>query len=168
MRNVMASAAEAEMGGLFINGQEVVVLQQILEELGWPQQPTPIQTDNSTADGIANSTIQQRRSRAMDMRFYWVRDRVQQGQFVVYWKPGIQNMADYFTKHHPAPHHWLMRNKYLRATSDASIYAGKQSPCILQGCVNNSIQLCARMRILKVWYAHERADGRYTAKPASY
>jgi hypothetical protein len=36
----------------------------------------------------------------MDMRFYWIKDRVKQGQFKTYWGPGFQNLADYFTKHH--------------------------------------------------------------------
>ena len=52
-------------------------------------------------------------SKAIDMRFYWVRDRVDQGHFHVYWKPGKTNLADYFTKHHTATHHKLMRPIYL-------------------------------------------------------
>ena len=77
MENVMASAAEAEMGGPLTNGQEAVILRTNLEELGHPQPPTPIKTDNSTASGIAKKSIRQRRAGSMDMRFYWVRDRVQ-------------------------------------------------------------------------------------------
>ena len=38
------------------------------------------------------------------MQFYWIKERVKQKDFFVYWKPGSQNMGDYFTKHHP-PHH---------------------------------------------------------------
>src|SRR5687767_5601986 len=57
LRNVMSLAAEAEVGALFKNGKEAVVLRTRLEELGHPQPPTPIKTDNSTALGIANSTI---------------------------------------------------------------------------------------------------------------
>ena len=76
MKNVMASAAESEMGGLFVNGKEAVILRTTLEEIEHPQPPTPIKTDNSTASGIANKTLRQRKSRLMDMRFYWVRDRV--------------------------------------------------------------------------------------------
>jgi hypothetical protein len=41
----------------------------------------------------------------MDMRFYWLRDRVSQQQFRVCWKKGALILADYFTKHHPASHH---------------------------------------------------------------
>jgi hypothetical protein len=70
----MASAAEAKVGGLFFNGQDAVPIRTTLEELNHPQPPTPIKTDNSTASGIANNTLKQRKSRAMDMHFYWIRD----------------------------------------------------------------------------------------------
>ena len=81
--------------------------------MGHPQPATPVQVDNSTACGIANETIKQRRSKAIDMRFYWVQDRVNQKQFHVYWKPGKENLADYVTKHHTAKHHQEMRYKFL-------------------------------------------------------
>ena len=51
-------------------------IRNILAELSHPQPSTPIVTNNSTASGIANDTIRQRHSKAMDMRFYWVRDQV--------------------------------------------------------------------------------------------
>jgi hypothetical protein len=69
----MASAAEAELGAVFYNAKDAAMLQTILEELGHPQAATPIQTDNVCASGIANNTVKQRRSKAMDMRFYWVK-----------------------------------------------------------------------------------------------
>jgi hypothetical protein len=82
--------------------------------LGHPQPPTPIQTDNSTAAGIATDSVKQKRSKAMDMQFYWIRDRVRQGQYLVYWRKGSTNRADYFTsKHHPALHHQAIRSSYL-------------------------------------------------------
>jgi hypothetical protein len=54
------------------------------------------------------------------MRFYWIRDRVRQGQFHIYWKRGILNRADYFTKHHPASHHQQIRSSYLHSKDDQS------------------------------------------------
>jgi hypothetical protein len=113
MRNVMSSAAEAELGGLFLNVKTACSLRITLAEMGHPQPPTPVQTDNSTAAGIANDTVKQKRSKAIDMRFYWIRDRVRQGQFHIYWKAGRHNKADYFTKHHPASHHKAIRSAYL-------------------------------------------------------
>ena len=79
MKNIMASAAEVEYGTIFINGQEAVPIRTTLQEMGWPQGPTPIQTDNSTAVGVANNTIKQKKSKAMDMRFYWINNRIKQG-----------------------------------------------------------------------------------------
>ena len=72
MSNVMSSAAEAEIGATFLNSQETVPIRTTLAELGHPQPPTPIHVDNSTAAGFANNTIKQKRSQAIDMRFYGV------------------------------------------------------------------------------------------------
>eukprot|EP00957_Ditylum_brightwellii_P172381 13123491-Ditylum_brightwellii.AAC.1 len=55
--NVMVSAAEAELGALFVNAKEAVALRITLEELGHLQPATPILVDNSTAYGIVNSSI---------------------------------------------------------------------------------------------------------------
>jgi hypothetical protein len=55
----MSSAAEAEIGSVFINAKEGAVLRTTLEELGHPQPPTPIETDNTTATGYSNGTNKQ-------------------------------------------------------------------------------------------------------------
>ena len=65
----MASTAEAEMGSLFLNFQEAVPIQTSLEEMNHSQPPSPVYVDNSTAYGIANRDIKQKRSKYMDMRF---------------------------------------------------------------------------------------------------
>jgi hypothetical protein len=134
LREVVSSAAEAEVAGVYHNGREACPLRICLEELGHPQPPTPIQTDNSTAAGIANDTVKQKRSKAIDMRFYWIRDRVRQGQFHVYWKRGSLNKADYFTKHHPASHHQDIRSSYLHSSDDRS----KNYFAVLQDEITNS------------------------------
>ena len=105
MKNVLASAAEAEIGSTFDGGKDVVILQTTANEMGHPQNGTPIQVDNSTSHTFANNKLKQKRSRAIDMRFYWVQDRVQQGQFIIYWAPGSENKADYLTKHFSAADH---------------------------------------------------------------
>jgi hypothetical protein len=108
----MSSAAEAEVGALFKNAKALIPLRITCEELGHIQPPTPIRTDNNTAEGIMNGTIKQDRSKAINMRFYWLKDRVSQGQFRIYWKPGHTNLADYYTKHHPPCHHKRVRPVY--------------------------------------------------------
>jgi hypothetical protein len=113
MSSVLSSATEAKLGTLFLNGKEAAMLRTTLEDMGHPQPATPIQTDNACAAGICNETVKQRRSKAVDMRFYWVHDRVKQGHFLVHWRKGADNLADYFTKHHSPSHHRLMRSRYL-------------------------------------------------------
>ena len=113
LKNVVSSAAEAEIGALFHNAQDACTLRQTLIDLGHPQPATPIQTDNACANGIMNDTVKQKRSKAIDMRYYWLKDRVKQEMFRVHWEPGTENKADYFTKHHPPAHHKQMRPTYL-------------------------------------------------------
>ena len=102
---VMASAAEAELAALYHTAREMVPLRNALDEMGWPQPRSPIQTDNSTAAGFVQDTIIQRRIKMIWMRIHWLRCRAAQGQFRFYWDKGSANMADYHTKHHPPAYH---------------------------------------------------------------
>jgi hypothetical protein len=137
VKHVMSSAAESEIGAVFINAKEGAVLRTALEKLGHPQPPTPMETYNTTAKGYINGTIKQKRTKAMDMRFYWIKDRVKQGQFNVYWGPGYQNLADYFTKHHSPAHHKRMREIYIHADERPINRKGIRDSA-LRGCVNTS------------------------------
>jgi hypothetical protein len=86
--------------------------------------PTPLQTNNSTAFGILNETIKQKRSKAMDMRYHWLTDRVRQKQFDVYWRPGRENLSDYHTKHHSAQHQKDMRGFILHEANSLQVLRG--------------------------------------------
>ena len=57
LRFVVASAAEAELGALFLNCQERMIFKATLEDLGHPQPKIPAHCDNATAIGIAKNTI---------------------------------------------------------------------------------------------------------------
>eukprot|EP00957_Ditylum_brightwellii_P069429 5271501-Ditylum_brightwellii.AAC.1 len=78
IKNFMSSATEAELGATFINAKEALYLKTILEEIGYPQPSIKIHMDNSTANEIVNGTIKQKYSKAVDMRFHWLKDRVNQ------------------------------------------------------------------------------------------
>ena len=58
MKAVMSSAADAELGALYINACEAVPICNLLQEMGHKQPKTPMQTNNSTALGVVNSNIQ--------------------------------------------------------------------------------------------------------------
>jgi hypothetical protein len=137
LRHVMSSAAEAEIGAVFINAKEGALLRTTLEELGHPHPSIPMETDNTTDTGYSNDTIKQKRTKAMDMRFYWIKDRVKQGQFNVYWGPGFQNLADYFTKHHSPAHHKRIREICIHADERPINRKGIRD-FALRGCANTS------------------------------
>jgi hypothetical protein len=124
IKKVVASAAESEVGACFHNAQSGAPLRVTLTELGHSQLPTPLRTDKSTAFGILNETIKQKRSKSMDMRYHWLTDRVRQKQFDVYWRPGGENLGDYHTKHHSAQHHKDMRHLILNEANSLQVLRG--------------------------------------------
>ena len=135
-KNVMSSAAEADIGATFLNAKDALPIRTTLQELGHRQPPTPMKVDNTTAVGFANNTIKQKRSKAIDTRFYWIRDRTCQGQFKIYWVPGSTNLRDYQTKKHPPNHHRLMRPQLLHDESHFQL-AKLVVMHLLRGCVNS-------------------------------
>jgi hypothetical protein len=161
MQALLASATQAEISVLYKNTKKAAILRVTLEEIGYPQPATPVQTDNSTTCGIANDNIKQQRSRAIDMRFYWVRDRVQQGQFNIYWQPGKVNLAGYYTKHHAAPHHQLVRPLYLHTTPhDSTITSALH---VLRGCAKPAPRRSVLPRVQGIQNTHTNAP----AKPCT-
>jgi hypothetical protein len=104
LKLVAASAAEAELGALFLNAQEAKVIQFVLEELGHPQAPTPIHINNTTAVSIVNKTIKQQRSRAIEMRYLGslMVKLINSFDSIIY---PDKNLGDYPSKHHTADIH---------------------------------------------------------------
>jgi hypothetical protein len=68
LKHVISYPAEAEYGALFVNSKTGTVTRETLKEMGHPQDATELTTDKTTADVIANKTVLQKRSKAMDMR----------------------------------------------------------------------------------------------------
>jgi len=114
--HVVSSAAEAETAGVFHNAQIAISIRYLLECMGHQQPPTPIKTDNSTANGFVHDNIHQKRSKSWDMRYHWLWEKQTKQQFHIFWDKGTNNHADYFTKHHPIKHHIKVRqtHKYVR------------------------------------------------------
>ena len=61
----MSSAEEAEIGAMYINARKAVPARQ-------------------TLDSVVTNNVQHRQTKAMGMRFHWIRDRTAQGQFRFY------------------------------------------------------------------------------------
>jgi hypothetical protein len=76
LKNVVSSAADT-------GGKHACPILAHLNELGHKQPATgsPFETDNYNAQGVLNSKMRQKHSKSFDMRYWWMKDRIHQGQF---------------------------------------------------------------------------------------
>jgi hypothetical protein len=130
-RFVVASAAKAELGALFLNCKEG------LEEPGHPQPRTLVHCDNATTVGIANNTVKRQQSQSMEMRHFWVGDKEAQDIYEIKWHPGQENLADYQSKHHICSHHLAVCPWYLHEINSLLVLPRAARPSTLKGCVGN-------------------------------
>ena len=135
LKCVAASAAEAELGALFLNAMEVKIIRLTLTEMGQPQPPTPIHVDNTTAVGIVNDTIKRQRSRAMNMRYFWLLCQEAQKILTVRYHPGQENLGDMPTKHHSGAQTQRARPFYLQMRHSPRLLPRPPRPSVRRGCV---------------------------------
>ena len=134
LKLVAASAAEAELGALFLNTREEKVLKITLQELGQPQPPTPIHVDNTTAVDIVNNTIKRQRSRAMEMRYFWLLDQYCQKYLDISHQLGQENLGDYPTKHHTITVTQHVFPYYIHETTSTKLILIAIMPSARRGC----------------------------------
>ena len=135
MKLVAASAAEAELDAFFLNTRLAKIIRLILEELGHPQPQIPIHSDNTTTIGIVNNTIKRQKSRAMEMRYFWLLDSEAQKYFKFHYHPGLENLADYASKAHDAANHRHARPYYLHSDFSPRTLVRALMPSTRRGCV---------------------------------
>ena len=128
---VVTSAAEAEFGAAFQNAQKGAQFRNTLIELGYPQDPTIILVDNTVAEGLANDTVNAKRSKSMDVRFFWLRDRVKKMQFTIKHLPGCWNISDFFTKALPKEK-FSQFTPYIIVEVDDEIATPKRNTIVLE------------------------------------
>ena len=102
-----------------------------LIEMGQPQDPNGVlvTADNYNAHGILTSTMRSKLLKAYDMHCNWIKDRVLKKQFQLRWDKGRNNLADYFTKHHPPAHHMRIRTLYLQANATLQSQHWRERVC---------------------------------------
>jgi hypothetical protein len=131
LKLIAASAAEAELGALFLNAQEAKVFCLTLDKLGHPQPPTPLYVDNTTTVGIVNNTIKGQRSCAKEMRYFWLLDGGTQTYFKFYYQPSQENLGNYPSKHHTADIHQHVWPYYVHIDTFPTTLPWAMKPTIL-------------------------------------
>ena len=112
-KTVALSAAEAEYVALFHNAQKGARLKLTLGELGYPQGAVPVKTDSECAWGLATGTRQGRRTKAVLLRYDWLKEQTATKQLRVFWRRGVENRADYLSKALPVHQVQALRSQWV-------------------------------------------------------
>ena len=92
IKHVMSSASEAELAALYYGCKQAAPIRITLEETGHSQPaPTPITTDNITAQGLTMGSMTPKTSKSNNQQFNWLKCRNAQRQFKYLWRKGILN-----------------------------------------------------------------------------
>ncbi|KAF0776207.1 hypothetical protein AaE_000093 [Aphanomyces astaci] len=101
---VTLSTTEAEFVALALCIQECLYVRQLAAELHHTSdQPISVHEDNQSAISIAQNAEHHGRSKHIDVRFMFVRDLVENKEFILHYCPTKEQLADFFTKAHPEP-----------------------------------------------------------------
>ncbi len=71
----------------------------------------------------------------MEMKFFWIGDKVAQEMYDITWQPGMENLADYQSKHHIGSHCVAVRPYYLHQENLPRTLPHATRHSTLKGCV---------------------------------
>jgi hypothetical protein len=81
----------------------------------------------------------------MEIRYFWVCDKVAQDKYDIRWHPGQENLADYQSKHHVGAHHQAVCPWYLHEHNLPMVLLPQATRhSTLKGCVGTLPQGCVR------------------------
>ena len=93
------STTEAEYIAAVSAGQEILWLRNLFTEFGYKfDAPSTLYMDNQSALSVAKNPEHHGRMKHLDLRFYWLRDIVADGQITVHYMPTDTMPADVMTK----------------------------------------------------------------------
>ena len=97
--HVSLSSTESEYTTVSKVGCEVLWMRFLLEEFGYDvSRPSPIYVDNASAIQVARHPEHQSTMKHIHCAYHWIHDHVEQGDLTVSHIPGVNNLADIFTK----------------------------------------------------------------------
>jgi hypothetical protein len=96
---IALSTTEAEYVSAVSAGQEIIWLCNLLTEFGYKfDSPSTLRIDNQSALAVAKNPEHHGRMKHLDLRYYWLRDKVEQGDIQLEYIPTAEMPADLCTK----------------------------------------------------------------------
>jgi hypothetical protein len=119
---VTLSTTEAEFVALALCIQELLYLRQLTGELQQTSdQPILVHEDNQSTIKIATNAELHGRSKHIDVKYMFVRDLLDAGEFELKWCNTNNQLADFFTKALPTPAFVSLRNRLSILPLDAFV-----------------------------------------------
>ena len=98
-KSVSLSSAEAEYVAVSESVKEVVFVVMILKSLGITvKSPVTIKVDNMGAIYMSENSTTNSRTRHVDTRYHYVREKVEDGEIEIVFVKSLENVSDGFTK----------------------------------------------------------------------
>jgi hypothetical protein len=86
--------------------KEAIFLRQLLDSMGVKQsEPTMIFEDNKTCITLSKNSLVNTKSKHIDIKYHFNRDKVESGEVVLKYCPSAEMIADVMTKPLSAPQH---------------------------------------------------------------
>jgi len=96
---VALSTTEAELISAVEAGKEILWMRQFMGELGYTiSDPSLLRMDNQSAIAVSKNPEHHSRMKHLSLRFFWLRDAVQDGLITPTFIPTQEMAADIFTK----------------------------------------------------------------------
>ncbi|CAI7776993.1 unnamed protein product [Closterium sp. NIES-54] len=119
--SVALSSCEAKLYAVTMTAQEARWLSYLLTDLGSPQPCPTLWCDNDSTIHLTKEAVFHGRSKHIELRYYFVRDLVQDGHITVRKIASSDNLADLFTKAlHRSNHFALLRLQGLAPSGVAT------------------------------------------------
>jgi hypothetical protein len=111
------SSTEAEYYALVEGGKEAMYLTTFLKELGYAYNDAKLlRVDNQSAIAIAKNDEHRPRTKHVDIKWHWIRDRIAGKTLQLEYVPTAEQVADIFTKQlQPRQHQYLCKRLGLVA-----------------------------------------------------
>ena len=97
-RTVALSSTEAEYMSMSDCSRQVMWIKSLFSELGYNIGPVDLMVDNKGAIFLAKNPAQEKRSKHIDIRYHYVRERVEEQDVLVKHVPTDEQLADILTK----------------------------------------------------------------------
>jgi hypothetical protein len=111
---VALSSTEAEYMATCAAVQEVTYMRQLFTDLGFGQKhATTIYQDNQACIALSSNPIYHKRTKHIDVRYHYVRERVESGDVVLVHVPSERQLADLLTKPLPRVRLAMLRDYVL-------------------------------------------------------